>query len=440
MLSREENELLTKVGPGTPMGDLMRQYWAPALLSNELPERDGPPIRVKLLGEELIAFRDSTGKVGLFAQNCPHRGASLFFGRNEEEGLRCVYHGWKFDVSGQCVDMPNEPAESNFKSKIKTTAYPCQERGGVVWAYMGPRQEPPPLPMLEPNMLLDGEWTVTAAMRECNYFQALEGDIDTSHAQFLHWGSVNTADARPGTFLYYRVQDRAPKYAVVDTDFGTMYGAYRPAEEDSDYWRIASYLFPYHVIIPSGLLGHQVLVRAWVPMDDTHTMFISMTRRNRRVAQDRDPANPEQAAVARGMPHEARTSDFFGRFRLRPNIRNDYFIDRAKQQRKETFTGIEGIHIQDQAVTESEGAIFDRSAEHLGSSDTMIIRTRRRLMDAARALQEHGTVPPGVDNPEVFAVRAGGVILPRGADWLEATAELRRAFVDHPELDPAIVG
>src|SRR5436190_10483899 len=169
MLSKEDNELLTRVGPGTPMGDVFRQYWLPVLASSELPERDGPPLRVRMLGEDLVAFRDTNGQVGLVAANCPHRGASLFFGRNEESGLRCVYHGWKFDVTGQCVDMPSEPAESNFKSKIKATAYPCVERGGLVWTYMGARQEPPPLSDIEPNMLRDGEYNVSMMLRECNW-------------------------------------------------------------------------------------------------------------------------------------------------------------------------------------------------------------------------------------------------------------------------------
>jgi len=421
------------------MGQFMRQYWLPAALAGELPEPDGRPLRVRLLGENLIAFRDSRGEIGLLPDNCPHRGASLFFGRNEESGLRCVYHGWKFDVAGRCVDMPNEPAESNFKDKVRASAYPCRERAGIVWAYMGPRETPPPLPDLEPNMLADGEWTVSAAMRECNYFQALEGDIDTSHAQFLHWGSVRTEDARPGTFLYYRVQDRAPHYAVVDTDFGTMYGAYRPAEANNDYWRIACFLFPFYVMIPTGLLGHQILVRAWVPMDDTHTMYISMARRQNRGPRDRASADNNNSAVV-GMPYDEPESDWFGRFRLRPNAHNDYFIDRGKQKLKENYTGIDGVHVQDQAITESEGAIFDRSIEHLGSSDAMIIRTRRRLMNAARAHAEAGTVPPGVDDPAVYGVRAGGVILPRDADWLGATKDLRRGFVAHPDLDPSIVG
>ena len=435
MLTREENEIMCRVGPGTVMGAFMRQYWVPVGLSRELPEADGAPLRVRILGEDLIAFRNSSGQVGLLAHSCPHRGASLFFGRNEEDGLRCVYHGWKFDVSGQCVDMPSEPAESNFKSKVRATAYPCIERGGLIWAYMGPRDTPPPLPHLEANMLPDGEWSVNATLRNCSYFQALEGDIDTSHAQFLHHGSIRAQDARPGTFLYYRLNDRAPRYAVVDTPFGTMYGAYRPAEEDSNYWRIAVYLFPYFVIVPTGLLGHQVSMRAWVPMDDEHTMFITMSRRaldrGQRVRED----GANQAAV-----YVQNTSGWLGRFNLAINAENDYLIDREKQRRKESFTGIQGVSQQDHAVTESEGPIFDRSKEHLGTSDTMIVRTRRRLIDAARDFAATGATPPGVDDPEIFAVRGGGTIITRDADWLAATEGLRRAFVEHPELDPSIVG
>ena len=189
MLSEEENELITRVGPGTPMGSLMREYWVPAMLSSELPSPDSDPVRVLLLGEQLIGFRDSNGNVGLLHNNCPHRGASLFFGRNEEAGIRCVYHGWKFDTEGNCIDMPNEPAESDFKHKVKAVAYPCQERGGIVWTYMGPRANPPPLPDLEANML-DGA-TATAFQLEGNWLQILEGDIDTTHVGFLHYGGLS---------------------------------------------------------------------------------------------------------------------------------------------------------------------------------------------------------------------------------------------------------
>src|SRR4051812_44050045 len=221
MLTAEDNELVCRVGPGTPMGELMRHYWVPALASSELPEQDGAPVRVRLLDEELVAFRDSQGKVGMMAANCPHRGASLFFGRNEEEGIRCVYHGWKFDVTGQCVDMPSEPAESNFRSKVRVTAYPCSERNGIVWTYMGPRDELPPLPDIEPNMMANA--TVGKALRECNFVQALEGDIDTSHLGFLHYGATPPEEMPPGSFNYYTVKDRTPRYSVMETEFGTSY-------------------------------------------------------------------------------------------------------------------------------------------------------------------------------------------------------------------------
>jgi len=169
MLSREDNELLCRVGPGTPMGNLMRQYWVPAALSSELPERDGAPVRIRLLGENLIAFRTTSGAVGLLQNHCPHRGTSLFFGRNEEEGLRCVYHGWKFDVTGACVDMPSEPAESNFKNKVRAKAYRTHERSGIIWAYMVPDEKTPPsLPELEANMLPEDQIAVTVLHRANN--------------------------------------------------------------------------------------------------------------------------------------------------------------------------------------------------------------------------------------------------------------------------------
>jgi phthalate 4,5-dioxygenase oxygenase subunit len=441
MLSREDNELLCKVGPGTPTGALLRQYWIPALMSSELPERDGAPVRVRLLGENLIAFRVTSGKIGLIQNHCPHRGASLFFGRNEEEGLRCVYHGWKYSCEGHCVDMPNEPEESNFKSKIHATAYPCVERNDIIWTYMGPRQTPPPLPDIEPNMLPQGEYQVQKVLRECNWFQGLEGDIDTSHLGFLHLGAIKPEQTKPGTFDYYNVADRAPKYEVVDTEFGTSYGAYRPAEADTYYWRIAHFLFPFFTMIPTGILGMQVLVRAWVPVDDNHIMFWSIAAPRSRVGNGAAGGaaglsaggRPVAAAGSRvgGFEFLPDSSDWTGKFRLAQNKDNDYLIDRDAQ-RTTSFTGIAGIHQQDQAVTESMGPIYDRTQEHLGSSDAMVIRTRRRVINAARALRDNATTPPGVDDPAVYRYRSGGVILPRDADWLEATKGLRRAFAEAP--------
>jgi phenylpropionate dioxygenase-like ring-hydroxylating dioxygenase large terminal subunit len=430
MLSREDNELLCRVGPGTPMGDLMRQYWVPAALSSELPARDGAPLRVCLLGENLIAFRASSGAVGLVRDSCPHRGASLFYGRNEEEGLRCVYHGWKFDVTGRCVDMPSEPAESNFRGKVRALAYPCVERAGLVWAYLGPRETPPPLPDLEPTRLADS--SVQIYQRECNWVQALEGDIDTCHTVFLHLGSVGADDAKPGTWAHYALSDRAPRYAVADMDFGVMYGAYRPAEADTEYWRIANFLFPFYAMVPTGVLGLEVRVRAWVPMDDEHTLAISIARS----PQGTRTAGRQVVRPPETLPN---TTDWYGRFRCVANQGNDYLIDRAAQKTT-SYTGIDSIFLQDQAVTESMGPIYDRTNERLGTSDQMIIRTRKRLIDAARALRDTGKVPPGVDDPGVYAVRSGGAVLPRGADWIEATRELRKAGVEHPGLTRAVLG
>jgi phthalate 4,5-dioxygenase oxygenase subunit len=435
MLRAQDNEYVTRVGPGTPMGTMMRQYWVPAMLSSELPRPDCPPVRVLLLGEKLIGFRDSQGRVGLLGNHCPHRGASLFYGRNAGCGLRCVYHGWKFDVTGRCVDMPSEPPESNFKNKVRATAYPCQERGGVVWAYLGPRQNPPPLPDLEPNQLPAEQTQAIAIARDCNWLQGLEGDLDTAHIGFLHFGSEDSEDQEPGTFRYYTLKDRAPRYAVLDTDYGSMYGAYRPAGPGQNYWRIAQFLFPFWTMTPTGLLGHHLVARAWVPMDDEHMIMFMMVPQlppQARAVRERQGAKPPAM-----LPN---TTGWLGRFRLEANEGNDYQLDRDAQERDDEYSGITGIHLQDQAITESMGPIYDRAQEHLGSSDAMVIRVRRRLISAARSLEEGGAVPPGVDQPDVYRQRSGGVILDEDADWVEATRTLRQAYVAHPELDPAIVG
>lgn len=285
--------------------------------------------------------------------------------------------------------------------------------------------------------MLDEGWSVNATMRECNYLQALEGDIDTSHSPFLHFGGIRLEDTRPGTMQYYRLRSKAPKFHAVDTEFGTMYGAMMPAEEDSEYWRIACYLFPFFTITPTGILGNQVAMRCWVPMDDTHTTFISMSKGNgRQIGR----AGAREATNDNGMGQQPRTTDWYGRFKTVQAKENDYLIDRELQRGPSSFTGISGISTQDQAVTESMGGIFDRRKEHLGTSDTMIARTRQRIIQAVRAFNEFGTVPPGVDDPAVYRTRGGQAIIPKGADWLKATEDLRKAFVEHPELDLSIAG
>jgi phthalate 4,5-dioxygenase len=437
MLSREENEFVSRVGPGTPMGGLMREYWLPAMLSSELPSTDSDPVRVLLLGEQLIAFRDSSGRVGLMAHNCPHRGASLFFGRNEANGLRCVYHGWKFNVAGECVDMPNEPAESDFRNKVRAVSYPTMERGGVVWAYMGTRTEPPALPDLEPNMRDDMDLSVYVSQQESNWLQVLEGDIDTVHAGFLHSGSVTPEERQPGSHTQYMIMDRSARFEVVDTEAGALAGAYRAGPPGQTYWRLAYFLFPVFDMPAPGLLGHKISCIARVPMDDEHTLSFFMDalpKGTLRGGQARDYGNPT-------LPN---SSDWRGRFRTAASSTNDFLIDREIQRANKGrwgYTGIPGgAAMQDAAVTWSMGPIFDRTTERLGSTDTLIIRVRRRLMAVARAWIERGVVPPGVDSPGAYRVRAGGVFLATEAHWLRDTEELRRAFVEHPELDPTIVG
>jgi nitrite reductase/ring-hydroxylating ferredoxin subunit len=433
MLKKEDNELITRVGPGTAMGTLMREYWVPAMLSSELPGPDCDPVRVLLLAEQLIAFRDTNGKSGLIQNNCPHRGASLFFGRNEEAGLRCVYHGWKFDVDGHCIDMPNEPAESDFRNKVKATAYPCVERGGLVWTYMGPRQTPPPLPDLEANML-EGA-TATAFQLDANWLQILEGDIDTTHVGFLHYGGLKAEEQIPGSFSEYQLRQKPAHFEVIDTPSGVAYGARRPGPPGEEYWRIAQFCLPFYTFTPPGVLGVKKNNGARVPMDDHHTMNYFMNVGGRRPG-----SGPLGAVFPDRIPD---STDWYGRNRFAPNMSNDFLTDR-EMQRQNTgnggFTGISSILMQDAAMTSSMGPIFDRSTEHLGSTDAMVIQVRRRLINAARALVERGITPSGVDNPEFYQVRSGGVFLPTGTDWVEATRELRKAFVEHPDLDATLNG
>jgi phthalate 4,5-dioxygenase oxygenase subunit len=427
MSKRKDTEDLVRTGPGTPMGELMRQYWIPALTSSEL-ERDGAPMRLMLLGERLIAFRDSSGRVGVMDHRCPHRCASLFLGRNEENGIRCVYHGWKYDAAGNCVDMPNAPPHQDFKHKVKAKAYRVAERNGLVWVYMGARKEAPPLPAIEASMLPEPELQISFVQRECNWLQALEGDIDTSHFGFLHTGSVQPEDVPADSLLRWTVTNRAPEYHVTDTDCGTMYCAYRAAEAGQTYWRFANFLLPFWTQTPQGPFD-RINTRAWVPMDDTHTMFVSLSWRG-SPPSIRPLNNGQTVPGSRlGFDYLPNTTDWYGRWRLTQNPSNDWMIDRAAQK-TESFTGIASIHGQDQAVTESMGGITDHDFENLGPSDIMIARTRRRLLRAARAFDKDGKVPPGVDDPDIyFHVRSGDFVADEKIAWRDAyEAQVRAAI------------
>jgi phenylpropionate dioxygenase-like ring-hydroxylating dioxygenase large terminal subunit len=438
MASAIESDELTRVGPGTIMGDLMRQYWIPAAKSSELVA-GGEPLKLMLLGEKLIAFRDETsGRVGVMDHRCPHRCASLFLGRNEPGGIRCIYHGWKFDTEGNCLEMPNVAPAQRFEDKVKAKAYKVNERGGLIWVYMGARAEAPPMPMIEATRLNSDEVNAQFVMRDCNWMQALEGDIDTSHFSFLHIGSVTADQVPEDSTLKYQVACRSPEYHVADTEWGTMYAAYRPTEDEKKtYWRFAQFGFPFWAQVPQGNFIDRVSARAWVPMDDHHTMSVTLnwTKMSRAssMLKDGKPLPGAQAQVDL-LPNE---NHWYGRFRARANDSNNYLIDREAQRNGTIYSGITNIHIQDQAVTESMGPITDHDFEHLAPSDQMIARTRRRLVHAARALREKGTVPPAVDNPEVFLRARSGEAVVATTDWREAYAAKLQEVVRPTYADAA---
>jgi phenylpropionate dioxygenase-like ring-hydroxylating dioxygenase large terminal subunit len=418
MTNAIESEQLTRVGPGTMMGDLMRQYWLPAAKSSEFVA-GGDPVRLMLLGEKLIAFRDASGRVGVMDHRCPHRCASLFYGRNEAGGIRCVYHGWQFDADGNCVDMPNLTPEQDFRQKVHAKAYKVAERAGVIWVHMGAHADAPPMPEIEATLLPENDVTIMFVQRECNWLQALEGDIDTSHFGFLHVGSVRLDQVQDDNMLKYQLANRAPAFQATDTDWGTMYCAYRPADEGRTYWRFAHFGFPFWTWIPQGDFTDRVQARAWVPIDDTHTMFVSFNWNQQSRTPPLKDGNPIPGALP-VLDYQPNSTDWYGRWRPAANAANDYRIDREAQRNDVIYTGISHIHMQDQAITESMGEVVDHAFEHLAPSDQMITRTRRRLLMAARALRDKGTVPPGVDDPGIYMQARSGEAVLAADDWQAA--------------------
>ncbi len=410
------------------MGELIRQYWMPGLPSSELPEPDGPPKKVRLLGEDLVAFRDTRGEVGMLAANCPHRGAALFFGRNEECGLRCAYHGWKFDVSGRCVDMPNEPEESTFKDKVRARAYPCRDVNGVIWVYMGPRETPPPFPTFEINTLpAEQVYPPLMMLEECNYMQALEGDIDSSHIDFVH------AKLRPdskGRGTWHR--DKRPRLEMLPTDYGACYSARRVWHDQGGlYWhRITQFILPFYTMIAAS--DPQIVsARAWVPIDDHHNLQFVMRGRLDRPVTEQEKKQVRDPFAAWGGYVEP-TSDPRTRFYTKANLHNDYLVD-YELQRTELTIGIPFLgNLQDRAMTETMGPIYDRTQEHLGTTDAMVIFARRLLIDAARALADRGAVPANVDDASLYRVRPASILLPEGESWITATEKARQSDAGVP--------
>jgi phthalate 4,5-dioxygenase len=401
MLSKEDNERLTRVGVGTPMGNVFRRYWLPALLSSELTGPDGPPIKRRLLGEDLVAFRDSNGAVGLVDAFCPHRRAPMFLGRNEKCGLRCVYHGWKFDVTGQCLEMPTEPRDSAYRTKVRIKAYPTWEGGGMIWTYMGPAAEIPAPPDMELIRAPPTHRFVSRTVQDCNFLQALEGGLDSAHATILHSLTI-------GDLSWLDDYERTtPRLDVNLTDYGFQYSGTRILNDR--YWvRVYQYIMPVTQVrgriapvrgedappkIPL-ISGHM-----WVPIDDVTTSVFNFS-------YSADPNIPltREFALASEADYGRSPDDLTPDFRLKKNSANDFMIDRETQKTR-SFSGINGINTQDVAVQEGMGPIADRSEEHLGSTDRAIVMMRRLLLEATRTV-EAGGKPRGVENTSYRRIRA----------------------------------
>jgi len=415
VLSREDNELLCRVGPGTPMGELFRRFWTPVALGSEFGGPDSPPVRVNVLGEKLVGFRDTAGKIGLIDAYCPHRRANLFWGRNEQHGLRCVYHGWKFDATGQCTDLPNCPEGATLKDRVKTTAYPTLERGGLVWAFLGPRALMPAFPAYEGFSTVENRGYITKIIAKGNYLQIMEGDIDSSHVSFLHSRLDN--DPLPGSRVDPNTfADRQPRWFPQETDYGLMLTAQRNAGPDHFQWRINQYLMPYITLIaaPPGL---PVLHQVRCPIDDETSMHFRCFIHPERPLTAEEIATCEAGVISPEM--------IPGTFTMKENLANEYLIDRD-DQRTTTYTGIKSIVAQDLAVVQDQGggAIADRSLEYLVSSDRAIIMLRKRLLTAVKALQQ-GIEPPEARNGKSVAVRPGDFKLPRDVPFVEGAREHR---------------
>jgi phenylpropionate dioxygenase-like ring-hydroxylating dioxygenase large terminal subunit len=407
-------QLITDVSAGTPLNEVFRRFWLPVALASELAQPDGDQIRIRVLGEDLIAFRDSQGRLGVLYERCPHRRASLFFGRNEQGGLRCGYHGWKFDVDGKCLDLPNAPSEYGLRERVRQGAYPARESGGLIWIYMGPREEMPEMPALDwadfaPERLWQRRWIVRS-----NYLQSLEGELDSSHITFLHKYS-KTDDLPSGlkNNLGNFAADGAPSLFIQKTDYGLISGSRRDLGGGQYYWRLTQMLLPSTAIIP--LSEWPVFARAFVPIDSENTMVFFTGYNAERAFTEEEIAMLEsgRSSVPTLVP---------GTHMPVASKENDYFLSRDLQ-REGAFVGVPGINNQDRAMTESMGVIVDRERETLSYADRSIVATRQLIGQVAAAMGK-GERHPAMKGGGIFHVRPLDIVtsIVEMADVIEAYA------------------
>jgi phthalate 4,5-dioxygenase oxygenase subunit len=418
MLSVADNDLLVRTGPDTGMGRFFRSFWIPVALSRELAQPDGAPIRVRILGEDLIAFRASDGRVGLVEPVCPHRGANLFFGRNEDCAIRCVYHGWKFDLEGNAIEMPNVPPDAAYHGRIRIRAYPTREFAEMVWAYMGPPDAMPALPALEVGLVPASHRFVTKKLQECNWAQSIEGALDTAHFSFLHMPAPHVAEtAHPDANadqkrLQWMRDDPLPRFSFADHVAGFAAGAARKADGDL-YWRITQYLLPNHSLAPNALPGENYQGQTWVPISDTECWIYTYAWN-----PERPLGEAERAKIASGHGVIGEVGPDYVPIR---NRANDYRIDR-EDQRHRTYTGIRGVSEQDAMVQDSQGPIVDRTREHLTPTDAAVVRFRRLVLAGAKELAA-GRVPEAARDAQSYRLRSGSWVAGAGKEFEQVMLE-----------------
>ncbi len=409
-MNKEMSEVLTRTGAGTAMGELMRRYWVPVMNSSEIAEPDGAQKRVQLLGEKLLAFRDTSGQVGLISEFCTHRGVSLYYGRNEENGIRCSYHGLKFDRTGKCVDVPSAPNSPQVCARMNSKGYPCIELGGVVWTYMGPAEKMPAPPEVEWCTLPPSHVFVSRRIQECSYLQAMEGGIDTAHVSFVHRYEVDTDPMHKGVkALDYIKADGNVVFTIEDTPFGlTLYGRRNgDPETNTYYYRVTQWLFPWFTLIPP-FGDHSLAGHVWVPIDDHSCWAWSIN-----FHPDKPLSQEERRLMTEGKGIHV-TYESADSFRPAANKDNEYQLDRLAQKEKRSYSGVFGFSAQDYSLQESMGPIQDHEAERLLGTDKGIVMARKMLYEAAVGLAQ-GKEPPALE-AKAQRVRAAGVLLDRNAD------------------------
>jgi phthalate 4,5-dioxygenase oxygenase subunit len=415
MISAEENQLLTQTGPNAPCGEMMRRYWQPVALGEELPA-GGAPVKVRILGEDLALFRDDQGRPGLIGLHCAHRGTDLSYGRVEDGGLRCLYHGWLYDICGRVIDQPGEPGGGANKDAIRHRAHPCQESGGVIFSYMGPG-EPPLLPNYEFLTVPPERRTVVKAFYECNYLQGNEGNIDPVHLSFLHQylseaqvarlRVVQGVNATDNTLLG---KDVAPNIEVEVTNYGLRIYTLRAAGADKRYLRVTNFVMPNLSAFGGSTVGDGYAVHWHVPVNDhSHWKYIFAFSRDKEL----DDFTRTRSRMELGAD-----------YRLTRSGANRYQQDRASMQ-TQTFTGT-GINFQvhDAFATESQGHVQNRTEENLVSSDKAIVAARKLILNAIRDVQQGREPQHVVRDPN--ANRFGNLVvlsevIANGADWKEYT-------------------